>query len=77
MSTDTVLDFELKPINAPLGATVHGIDLRQLNDVTFKRHYELWLHHLLLVFKGQDLSAGDLVTLIRRFGTPVTSSIRR
>ena len=74
MSTDTVLDFEIKPINAPLGAVVRGIDLRHLNDVTFKRLYELWLHHLLLVFKGQDLSADDLVTLIKRFGTPVTSS---
>ena len=59
---------------AALGAEVRGIDLKQLDDATFKTIHESWLHHLLLVFRGQSLAAEDLVKLVRRFGTPVTSS---
>ena len=74
MSAESIQNFQLTPIDAALGAVVRGIDLRTVDDATFKQFYQQWLHHLLLVFKGQDLSAEDLVVLIKRFGTPVTSS---
>lgn len=66
--------FQVAPADAALGAEVRGIDLRQLDDATFKALHEAWLHHVLLVFRGQSLTAEDLVTLVRRFGTPVSSS---
>ncbi len=72
--TATTLDYDIRPADAALGAEVHGLDLRQLNDATFKRLREVWLHHVLLVFKNQTLTAEDLVTLVKRFGTPVSSS---
>jgi taurine dioxygenase len=62
------------PAPAPLGAEVEGIDLKTLDDATFKALHAAWLHHVLLVFRNQSLAAEDLVTLVRRFGTPVTSS---
>ncbi len=71
---NAVLDYTIVPADAALGAEVHGLDLRQLNDATFKRIHEAWLHHLLLVFKNQTLTAEDLVKLVNRFGTPITSS---
>jgi taurine dioxygenase len=74
LSQDRVLDFEIRPAPAALGADVHGLDLRQLNDATFQRVREAWLHHLLLVFKNQTLTAEDLVKLVNRYGTPVSSS---
>src|SRR5689334_333281 len=66
--------FKVTPIDAALGAEVRGVDLTKLDDATFNALHDVWLEHLLLVFRGQSLTAQDLVTLVRRFGTPVTSS---
>jgi taurine dioxygenase len=66
--------FELVPVDAALGAEVRGLDLRMLDDAAFQALHVAWLHHVVLVFRGQSLTAGDLVNLVRRFGTPVTSS---
>jgi len=73
LAKDQMLSYEIRPAPAALGADVHGLDLRQLNDATFKRIHETWLHHLLLVFKNQTLTAEDLVNLVNRFGTPISS----
>ena len=66
--------FDVVPADAALGAEVRGLDLRRLNDATFGALHEAWLHHIVLVLRGQSLAAEDLVNLVRRFGTPVTSS---
>lgn len=66
--------FEALPVDAALGAEVHDFDLRTLDDATFASLHKAWLHHIVLVFRGQTLTAEDLVVLVRRFGTPVTSS---
>ncbi len=66
--------FDVVPADAALGAEVRGVDLTTINDVMFRGLHDLWLEHLLLVFRGQQLVAHDLVNLVRRFGTPVTSS---
>lgn len=62
------------PTGAALGAEVHGVDLKRLDEASFARVRQLFLDHLLLLFRGQNFGADDLVTFIRRFGTPVTSS---
>ena len=62
------------PAKAALGAEVQGVDLTRIDDATFKQLHNIWLDHLLLVFRGQKFTAQDLVTLVKRFGTPVTSS---
>jgi len=78
MSTATleneILKYEIIPAKAALGAEVHGLDLRQLNDATFRQLHQQWLHHVLLVIKNQSIGAEDLVKLVKRFGTPVSSS---
>jgi len=66
--------FQVVPMAAPLGAEIRGLDLKQLNDATFKALHNAWLDNVLLVFRGQSMAAEDLVNLVRRFGTPVTSS---
>src|SRR5262249_22223913 len=66
--------FKVIPAQAPLGAEVEGIDLKTLDDATFEALHAAWLHNVLLVFRNQSLAAGDLVNLVHRFGTPVTSS---
>ncbi|HSB47930.1 MAG TPA: TauD/TfdA family dioxygenase, partial [Burkholderiales bacterium] len=66
--------FEVMPAEAALGAEVRGLDLRTLDDATFAALHRAWLHHIVLAFRGQTMTAEDLVVLVRRFGTPVTSS---
>lgn len=66
--------FQVVPADAALGAEVRGLDLRELDDAAFTALHQAWLHHVVLVFRNQALTAADLVVLVRRFGTPVTSS---
>jgi len=66
--------FEVVPTKAALGAEIRGIDLRTIDDAAFAEIHRTWLQHVMLVFRGQSLQAQDLVNLVRRFGTPVTSS---
>ena len=66
--------FQVVPCPAPLGAEIRGIDLRTIDDSTFGAIHDVWLDHVLLVFRGQSLDANDLVRLVHRFGTPVSSS---
>jgi len=67
-------EFEVVPLNDALGAEIRGVDLRRIDDDAFKRLYEAYLFHVLLVVKNQTLGADDLVALCKRFGTPVSSS---
>ena len=66
--------FKVIPAKAALAAEVSGIDLRGIDDATFAELHKTWLQHVMLVFRGQSLDAQDLVKLVHRFGTPVTSS---
>jgi taurine dioxygenase len=66
--------LEVVPARAALGAEVRGLDLKRLDDATFRLLHKSWLDNVLLVFRGQSLTAEDVVSLVRRFGTPVTSS---
>jgi len=66
--------FEVAPIPGALGAVVSGIDLKTMDDATFRALRAVWLEHLLLVFRDQAFGAPDLVKFVHRFGTPVTSS---
>jgi taurine dioxygenase len=66
--------FQVVPTTAALGAEIRGIDLRTIDDATFAELHRAWLDNVMLVLRGQSLDAEDLVRLVRRFGTPVTSS---
>jgi taurine dioxygenase len=66
--------LEVVPMNAALGAEIRGVDLARLDDATFQDVHDVWLDNLLVVFRRQKMVAQDLVNLVHRFGTPVTSS---
>ena len=70
---DGVKRLEVVPCAAALGAEVRGLDLRALDDATFKALHRAFLDNVLLVIRGQSLAAEDLVRLVYRFGVPVTS----
>ena len=65
--------FEVVPTPAALGAEIRDFDITTLSDATFRQVHDAWLDNVILIFRGQSVSAGDLVQLVRRFGTPVSS----
>lgn len=73
-SDNVAQSFEVVRCKAALGAEIRGIDLKTISDATFKALHRAWLDNVLLVFRGQTLTADDLVVLIKRFGIPVSSS---
>lgn len=66
MSVTTQL--EVRPLGPTIGADVAGVDLAALDDPTFAAIEQAWHNHLVLRFRGQDLSDRALMEFSRRFG---------
>ena len=64
-----------------LGAEIGGVDLRTIDDGDFAAIHRAWLDHLVLLFRGQQLTDDDLIAFSRRFGAldwaPVQETGRR
>ena len=81
-SSDTV---QVRPTGGVLGADVFSnedhIDLRVITDADFTAIHQAWLDHLVLRFRGQQLSDDELIAFSRRFGeldfAPIQESGRR
>jgi taurine dioxygenase len=74
-------NISVSPTGAALGAEIRDIDLRTVDDDTFKAIYRAWLDHQVLLVRNQHLSDGDLIVFSRRFGhldlAPVQENGRR
>lgn len=61
--------IKIVPTGAPVGADVIGVDLSQpLADDTFRAIHEAWMQHLVLRFRGQNLTKDQMLAFSRRFG---------
>jgi taurine dioxygenase len=69
------------PSGAALGAEIQDVELKDLSDRDFNEIHSIWLEHLVLRFRGQQLSVEDLIAFSRRFGeldwAPVQETGRR
>jgi taurine dioxygenase len=71
MSVMAKTGLDVVPLSRHIGAEIRGIDLRVKPDEdTIKAIYQAWLDHLVIVFRGQQLSQEDLVRVTRYFGEP-------
>jgi taurine dioxygenase len=62
---------QLRPLGETLGTEVLGIDLsKPLDEATSTWVGRAFAEHPVLVFRDQDLGAGELAAFGRRFGTP-------
>lgn len=69
MTTATLQDFEIRPLDAALGAEVTGLDLSQpLADADFARIHRAHLDHHLVVFRDQRITPAQQIAFSRRFG---------
>jgi taurine dioxygenase len=62
-------DFDIRPLNAPLGAEVLGLDLsRPLGTADLARVHRAHLDHHVLVFRDTAITPAQQVDFSRRFG---------
>jgi alpha-ketoglutarate-dependent taurine dioxygenase len=64
----TATGFSVEPFDATFGATVTGVSLANLDEVTFARLHETWLEYALLLFPEQHLTKDEQIAFARRFG---------
>jgi taurine dioxygenase len=61
--------LEIAPTEAALGADIVGVDLAQtLSPQDFGVIYQAWMQHLVLRFRGQNLTDEQLMAFSRNFG---------
>ena len=63
------MTLTITPFDAPIGAEVTGVDLRNAFDKSIVDEiYQAWLDHLVLIFRGQSLSKDEQVAFANQFG---------
>ncbi len=62
------MNIDVTPSGQACGATVRGVDLRDLDDRTVAAIRAAWLDHKVLAFPDQQLSDDDLEAFTLRFG---------
>jgi taurine dioxygenase len=61
--------FEIRPLDAPLGAEIIGLDLaRPLSPAAFARIHRAHLDYHVLVFRDQRITPAQQIAFSRRFG---------
>lgn len=61
--------ISIRPVAGALGAEISGVDLsRDLNDETIAEIRQALLDHLVIFFRGQDISPEQHLAFTRRFG---------
>ena len=61
--------IEIVPLSKHIGAEIRGVDLsKPVDEDTRKAIYQAWLDHIVLVFRGQNLSQEDHLRATALFG---------
>jgi taurine dioxygenase len=60
--------IEVRRLGPQIGAEIHGIDVRTLDDASFAAIYRAWLDYNVVVVPGQELQIEDFLRYSRRFG---------
>jgi taurine dioxygenase len=63
--------IEVRRLGPQIGAEIHGVDVRRLDDAGFAVIYRAWLDHNVVVVPGQILEIEDFLRYSRRFGVVV------
>jgi taurine dioxygenase len=63
--------IEIRRLGPQIGAEIHGIDVKTLDDAGFATIYRAWLDHNVVVVPGQELAIDDFLRYSRRFGVVV------
>jgi taurine dioxygenase len=70
--------IEVTPVTPAIGAQVDGLDLREpLSREQAAEVHEALMRHLVLFFRGQDLTEDEQLGFASNFGPPVSASINK
>jgi taurine dioxygenase len=53
--------IEVERLGQEIGAAIHGVDVKTLDDAGFAAIYRAWLDYNVLVVPEQDLAIGDFL----------------
>ena len=63
-------NVQVVPLSSAVGAEIRGVDLsKPLDDKTFDVVHAAWMDHLVLAFRGQQLTDSELEAFSARLGT--------
>jgi len=69
MLSPATRSIEVHRLGGTIGAEISGIDLsRELDDETVAEIRRIWLDHLVIFFRNQDLPPAQFLAVARRFG---------
>jgi alpha-ketoglutarate-dependent taurine dioxygenase len=68
--TETAVDLDVRPLSGTIGAEIHGLDVRHLDDGTTAAVRQVWLDRKVVFFPGQHLDPDEHLAFARRFGEP-------
>jgi len=63
--------IEVRRLGPQIGAEIHGVDVKTLDDAGFAEIYRAWLAHNVVVVPEQQLEIEDFLRYSRRFGVVV------
>jgi taurine dioxygenase len=69
--SDRSNSVEVRPLAGAIGAEIAGVDLAQLDEPTVAAIRQVWLDHLVIFFRDQNLTPAQLVAFARRIGQPI------
>src|SRR2546428_2080698 len=60
--------IQVRRLGKQIGAEIHGVDVKTLDDAGFAAIYRAWLDYNVVVVPGQELQIEDFLRYSRRFG---------
>jgi len=62
--------IKARRVGSTMGAEIEGVDLASVDDATFPGILQAFLEHKVVVFRGQQLTAPQFLSLASRFAPP-------
>ena len=63
------MPIEVVPLTEHIGAEIRGVDLgKPVDEATRKEIYAAWLKHLVVLFRGQELTQEQFLAASGNFG---------
>ena len=69
--------MHIEPASAKIGAIVTDLDMTRMSDEEWRRLYQAWLDHLVLVVRDQEFAIPQFLAVAERFGTLLPHVVKR
>ena len=63
--------LQIRRMGPQIGVEITGIDVKTMDEATWKQIYQAWLDHNVMVVRDQELTIPDFIAYGERFGPVV------